>query len=173
MATPLAGQPLTDLTGAGNLGIEGLRGCPVPGVDVRPARRYAYLVQLACGNFVPGKPSRPLMTSSLLRGKAVWFGLTAVRSTKAHAAAAVGLILLVGWLQWFVGVHELRHLGQVDASACQFALVASTVGNAGTQAVPELLCPSELRILAPLAVPVSELLAETSTLQARAPPALA
>lgn len=89
------------------------------------------------------------------------------------AVALLGFVLLVAWTYAFLGVHELKHIGQADASACKFALIACTVGGSGTHAAPSLLAPSDLGTLAPLVVPARGHPGEISTQQARAPPVLA
>lgn len=116
---------------------------------------------------------RPIMASPLPRRIADRFGSAPGCAVYARAAAAVGVILLVAWLQLFVGVHELRHIGQADASSCKFALIASTVGGTGTASAPGLVAPSSLGILTPLVAPSREQHGEVSTQQARAPPVLA
>ncbi len=87
-------------------------------------------------------------------------------------AAVLAVISLVTWTQLFLGVHELSHIGQRDASACRFALVASTVGGgdapvAVTFFSPPAPAPEYLPVLAR---PQSGIVL---TQHARAPPALA
>jgi hypothetical protein len=86
-------------------------------------------------------------------------------------AAALGAILFVAWTQVFLGIHELSHLGQTDASTCRFAQVVSTCSG-GTAAaglvLPAPLAPSP----ATLVVPARPSSAIRIPQQARAPPAL-
>lgn len=87
-------------------------------------------------------------------------------------AAVLAVISLLAWTQLFLGVHELSHLGQRDASACRFALVVSTVGGGDAPVAvayfsPPAPAPEYLPVLAR---PQSGVVL---TQHARAPPALA
>jgi hypothetical protein len=87
-------------------------------------------------------------------------------------AAALAVIVLVAWTQLFLGVHELSHLGQRDASACRFALVASTVGGGEAPAALVFFAPADS---APEHAPLLTRphSGRVVTRHARAPPALA
>lgn len=101
---------------------------------------------------------------------------TGARIGHAHVAyrqlTAVTVLVLVAWTQLFLGVHELSHLGQRDASACRFTLVASTVGGADVPVQAVLVVPSvpAADFAPPLTKPVPGVL---SVQRARAPPVLA
>ncbi len=99
-------------------------------------------------------------------------GLRGASSPKLKLGAALAVIGLVAWTQLFLGVHELSHLGQRDASACRFALVASTAGSGDTPAVIALVLPS---VVATEFLPAAERpqAGISLTQQARAPPAFA
>jgi len=90
-----------------------------------------------------------------------------------RASGLLGVILLVAWTQLFLGVHELKHIGQSDSSACKLALVTSTVGGGSTQSTPSVLVPSVLGTLAVLPVLSRVLSADVVPHQARAPPTAA
>jgi hypothetical protein len=92
-------------------------------------------------------------------------------SSRWRLAAALAVILLVAWTQLFLGVHELSHLGQRDASACRFALVATTCGGGTATALFVLFAPLS-PAAAYLVVPGHFLPGVRITQQARAPPAL-
>ena len=107
--------------------------------------------------------------SSVRRLWTTALGLSHVRRQVAVLAVAA----LIAWTQLFLGVHELSHLGQRDASACRFALVVSTVGGGDMPAQLVLAIPVASHTLLPLPILVRELPGEVSTQQARAPPPLA
>ena len=90
--------------------------------------------------------------------------------TRGLISLAVGGLLL--WTAFFLGGHELAHVGQADSSSCPFALIAATVGGAGVQSPLNLLAP-----LPPEPVYVQEqVLPRVVVLplqQARAPPVVA
>jgi hypothetical protein len=89
------------------------------------------------------------------------------------AVALLGFVLLIAWTYAFLGVHELKHIGQADASACKFTLIASTLGGSESPTIPPLPVPPALEVHASHPAPAGELPGEASPQQARAPPALA
>jgi hypothetical protein len=105
-----------------------------------------------------------------LRAAGVAGGSPRHMASALQAAALLGVVLLLAWTHVFLGIHELKHIGKADASACTFAPIASTLGGCGTVTAPGLPAPPDLGLLALPAAPASELLGEASTQQARAPP---
>ena len=63
-------------------------------------------------------------------------------TARRRMAAAWTVVLLLAWTQLFLGVHELRHVGQPDASACKLALVASTLAGGAAAASFALAAPA-------------------------------
>jgi hypothetical protein len=91
---------------------------------------------------------------------------------RRRLAAALAVALLVIWTQLFIGIHELGHIGQRDATACAFAPLVSTAGGA---VLPAALAWLVLQAPAPAPAWIPERSVPTARIagHARAPPAAA
>jgi len=80
------------------------------------------------------------------------------------------IVLFVAWTRLYLGVHELKHIGQTDSYSCKIALVTSTVGGGCTQSAPLLIAPADFTTLAIAPVLGPAVSRDVETQQPRAPP---